>query len=241
VIAAMVPSKATEARPPRKLPVTFWASRVEHVGGTFPAVEGTAASATQFSDGIVPCEIVGSRVPTPTKGIWLDPRTCGNVSKTIRALKIHILRQTANVTCSFLGAGSKTLTMVFTLRKFPSKKKTLQILLPHTWGQTTDGLFLRTARGQKVLCVQFGRGDMEVDALIKNATAVLHVVAKALDNSLVHDITVDVDRLSLPVWNRRLWDRGRRKRTSDSAKYSERMVGTMGPPVGLPLKRARVS
>lgn len=167
----------------------------------------------------------------------LDARTKSNVAKTTRVLKMHILKQSANTTSRFLGLATKSMTMVFTLRKFPSSLKALQISLPHPLAFTTEGLFIKTAKGKRILSVQFGRGDMEEDALTRNGVAVIIAVRKNLDANLVREITVDVDRLALPVYNRKLSDRGRQKL---SARPDGGKRGSMAPPVMPPLKRVRI-
>merc|ERR1712023_552548 len=144
------------------------------------------------------------------------------------------------------GAGSKIMSVVFLLRRFPSNLKALQIPLPTSLTHTSrsEGIFVKTAKGKKVLSVQFGSGDMGEAALVRNAIAVLRFVHECLDANLVRDITVDVDRLSLPVWNRKLWDRGKRKASTKSLHVSwsgHSKNGAMGPPIGLPLKRDRTN
>merc|ERR1711972_1139050 len=140
--------------------------------------------------------------------VWADSRTRGNIDKAIRALKLHTLKQSANSTCRFLGAGSKTMSMVFALKKSPSSLRALHIPLPYPLAQACEGLFVKTAKGKRVLSVQFGRGDMGEDVLAKNAVAVASVVGMSLDPRLVQEIMIEVDRLALPVWNRTLFDRG---------------------------------
>jgi hypothetical protein len=167
-----------------------------------------------------------------------------NIAKTTRVLKVYVLKQTSNATVNILGAGSKIMSMVFSLRRFPSNLKALQIPLPSSLSHTSEGIFVKTAKGKKVLSVQFGSGDMGEEALVRNAIAVLRFVHGCLDANMVYDITVDVDRLSLPVWNRKLWDRGKRKASTKSLHVSwsdHSKKGAMGPPSGLPLKRARTN
>merc|ERR1712182_183104 len=140
--------------------------------------------------------------------IWSDAKTKANITKALRALKLHILKKASVTTSEFLGAGSKVLTIVFALRKFPSSLKALPIRVPHALAHPVEGLFVRTAAGKKVLSVQLGYGDMDVEALAKNASSVTHAVvgARGFDASLVRDVTVEADRLSLPVWSKALWD-----------------------------------
>jgi len=244
MILAKALQEAAEACPlPRALPVTASVSRTDRMGGVFTALENTAPLVAQSTGDVVFYELAVNKrgyTLTTTEDMWSDCRTTGNVTKTVRVLKSYVLKQTSNVTCRFLDASSKTLSMVFALRKFPSSLKALQILLPHASSQTTDGLFLKTAKGKKVLSVQFGRGDMDVEELVSNAMAVLLTVGKSLDPQLVRDITVDVDRLSLPVWNRRLSERGKPKRAFKSMGRNQGRMDTMGPPIGPPLKRVRV-
>lgn len=178
-----------------------------------------------------------------TKGeLWADVKTKGNTMKAVRALKLHVLKKTAVTASEFLGAGSKTLTMVLALKKLPSNMKALPMSLPHALGHPVEGLFLRTATGKKVLSVQFGRGDMEVEALAKNASAVTRSVvrAKGFDTSLVRDVTVEVDRLSLPIWNHALWDKGKHGRSAKSSSLNTKRKGSMAPPLCLPVKKAKL-
>lgn len=175
----------------------------------------------------------------PMGKAWSDAKTKGNTMKAIRALKLHVLKSSANITNEFFGIGSKTMTMVFNLKKLPSGMKALPIPLPHPLAHPTEGLFLRTAGGKRALSVLFGRGDMEVDALVQNAMAVTRTVCKGLDTSLVRDVAVDADRLALPVWNRRLWDRGKHSRSTKSSTRTTTRKGSMEPPRGPPLKKVR--
>jgi len=181
---------------------------------------------------------VNSSVVIITKEeLWSDASTKGNIAKTIRALRLYVLKQTASTTSKFLGVGSKTMSMVFTLKKFPSSLKALPIPLPYTLPQPAEGLFVKTAKGKKVLSVQFGRGDMEEDALMKNAMAVTSAVRKSLDTKLVREIAADVDRLALPVWNRKQWDRGKRKAAVKSPRRNDAKKGSMAPPCWLEASR----
>lgn len=166
----------------------------------------------------------------------LDARTKNNIAKTTRALRLHILKQSANATSRLLDVAMKSMSMVFTLRKFPSSLKALKISLPHPFAHVTEGLFIKTAKGKRILSVQFGKGDMEEDAIRRNAVAVIAAVCEGLDSDLVREITVDVDRLMLPVYNRKLSDRGRQK---PSTRGDAKRV-SMAPPAGPPLKRVRV-
>lgn len=185
--------------------------------------------------------IIQSFVGNIKEEVWTDAKTNGNIVKTLRALRLYILKQSANSTSRFLGPGSKTMSMVFTLRKFPSRMKALNVPLPHALAGLSEGLFIKTAKRKKVLSVQFGRGDMDEDALIMNATAVANTVLQNLDTHLVSDITVDVDRLALPVWSRNLWERGKQKRSVRSVMRSHAKRGSMAPPVGPPLKKVRLT
>lgn len=184
------------------------------------------------------CEPTISRnvIDDVLEDIWSDSRTRGSIAKTTRALKLHVLKQSAYSTCMFLGAGSKTMSMVFLLKKFPSSLKAMQISLPFPLAQSTEGLFVKTSTGKRVLSVQFGRGDMDEDALVKNAMATTRAVRKTLDTHLVREIIVDADRLKLPVWNRKLWD-GRKQAIS----RKRARAAPMAPPAGFPSKRGRVS
>lgn len=180
-------------------------------------------------------------ISTTAGSVWADTRTRGNIDKTIRALKLHALKQSANSTCRFLGAGSKAMSMVFTFKKSPSSLKALHISLPYPLAQPCEGLFVKTAKGKRVLSVQFGRGDMGQDVLTKNAVAVVNVVRESLETRLVQEITFHVDRLALPVWSRRLFDRGKKHVFSKFPQRSDPKIDCMAPPAGPPMKRARVT
>lgn len=174
--------------------------------------------------------------------VWSDAKTKGNIMKAVRALKLHVLKKTANITSEFLGAGSKTITMVFVLKKFPSNMKALPTPLPHPLSYPAEGLLVRTATGKKILSVTVGKGDMDVEALAKNAMAVTKAVCKSkfLDANLVREVVVDVDRLALPVWSRELWAKGKHGRAAKSFPSTAKRKGSMGPPVGLPSKKAKL-
>lgn len=215
------------------------------VGCVFPAVGRCAPLGLSATESGTIGKSPGnkSNISYPMGHIWSDARTQGNVMKTTRVLKVYVLKQTSSATMRLLGAGSKIMSMVFTLRRFPSNLKALQVPLPASPTHMAEGLFVKTAKGKKVLSVQFGSGDMEEDALVKNAAAVLSCVHGSLDARLVRDITVNVDKLSLPVWSRKLWDRGKQKVSAWSLHASRRndsKRGAMDPPIGLPLKRARM-
>jgi hypothetical protein len=126
--------------------------------------------------------------------------------------------------------------MVFALKKFPSHKKALRILLPHPLlaSNTADGLFFKTAQGKKVLAVQFGRGDMDEATLVENAWALIDAVSKDLDTRLVSEVTVEAERLNLPLW----WDKGK-KRSIPSWSHRNSKRGLMAPPQQPPLKKAK--
>merc|ERR1712187_745719 len=100
----------------------------------------------------------------------------------------------------------KPVSMIFILKKFPSSLQALQILLPYPLGHPCEGLFVKTAQGKRVLSVQFGRGDMGEETLTQSAVAVASAVSQSLDPQLVREIQVAVDKLTLPVWSRRLRD-----------------------------------
>jgi len=210
------------------------------VGGAFLAAAVPAPLEQAVTGGAVFSHIGCSNVSIK-EAVWSDAQTKGNIVKTTRALKLHILKQNAFPPCSFLGVGVKSISMVFVLRKFPSSLKALQIPLPHPLAQPSEGLFVKTAKGHKVLSVQFGRGDVGEDVLLKNAMAVTRAVRKNLDARLVREITVNVDRLALPVWSRKLWDRRKQKLFTMSGSRNEAKKGSMAPPAGLPWKMARIS
>jgi len=210
---------------------------------TFLEMERYAPMDLALTDGGVGDGLVCRGNSKGTPNVWSDANTRGNILKTTRALKTHILKQCANTT-QLLGVGSKTLSMVFTLKKFPSSLKAVQIELPHALGHPAEGLFLKTARGQKILSVQFARGDMHEDALLQNAVVVANAVRTSVDVRLVREMLVSVDRLALPVWNRKLWDRVRKKlpalpRHLAKSLHTATERGSMGPPVGPPLKKTR--
>jgi len=173
--------------------------------------------------------------------LWSDTTTKGSIIKSLRVLKLHVLKQIANTTSNKLfGNGQKPITMVFLLKKFPPNVKALRVQLPHSLAQQTEGLFLKTATGKKVLSVQFGRGDMEVDALVTNAFAVTSALRKSLDTHLVREMTVEVDRLALPIWNQRISERGKQKVSMKSSRgHKVSKMSSMAPPIGPPLKRVR--
>lgn len=174
-----------------------------------------------------------------TEVVWADLKTKGNFVKAIRALKLHILKNSANVSSEFLGPGSKVMTMVFRLRKFPSDLKALPIPLPLPLALPAEGIFVRTVSGKKILSVSFGKGNMDVEALASNAMAVTRAIrkSKSLDTSLVREVLVDADRLTLPVWSKELWEKGDRARLTKSRRHIPKGKNSMGPPVGAPLKK----
>lgn len=177
-----------------------------------------------------------------TEVVCSDLKTKGNIAKAIRALKLHILKKTASISSEFLGAGSKVITMVFRLRKFPPDMKALPMPLPHPLALPAEGIFIRTASGKKILAVSFGKGDMDVEALALNAMAATRAVhkSKSLDASLVREVLLDADRLTLPVWSKELWEKGNRARPTKSRRHIPKGKNSMGPPVGPPLKKAKV-
>jgi len=162
--------------------------------------------------------------------LWSDATTRNNLTKATRVLKLHILKHNAvNPQLHLLGL-EKYMSMVFVLRKFPSSLKALPISLPHYLGHLAEGLFLKTSKGRKVLSVPLGKGDMQIDALIENGMAVAHAVRKSLDAHLVREINIEVDRLALPVWNGKFFDRGK-----------QRLSGKLGTPRQLHLKNASMA
>lgn len=236
ILAAL--ARAAEAWPPRT--PTLMAPAVTLVAQ--PYLGGVGIVSTELPTSLrLPVKDGAITLDNSKEGVWADAKTKGNIVKTIRALRLYILKQSANTTTKFLGPGSKAMSMVFTLKKFPSSLKALNVQLPHALPGLCEGLFLKTAKGKRVLSVQFGRGDMEEGALTTNATAVANTVRKSLDARLVSEITVDVDRLALPVWNRKLWDRGKQKLSVRSPRHSHPKRGSMAPPMGPPMKKARLT
>lgn len=169
---------------------------------------------------------------------WLNSQTRGNVVKTIGALRLHILKQTANSAIQCLGAGSKILCVTFVLRKFPEQRNALQVALPDGAMRSTEGLFLKTSTGRRTLSVEFGRGDSKEVALVANVQAILKAVFKKLDVKLVREIFVGVDRLMLPIWNYQLWDRGKKNKTAWLTQRCFKRT-SMHPPDEVPRKRPR--
>jgi hypothetical protein len=166
--------------------------------------------------------------------IWSDATTRANITKAARVLRLHVLKQkAAQVTTKLLGfSGTTTMSMVFVLKKFPSSLKALPIALPHQLAHSSEGLFLKTSKGQKVLSVPFGSCDMEVDMLVRNALAVARIVRKSLNSfvPLVREITLTLERLSLPVWNRKLIDRVKSKSLDFAPQQRRAKRGCMEPP-----------
>lgn len=173
--------------------------------------------------------------------VWADAKTRSNVVKTVRALKLHMLKKKANTTGRFLSASVNSMSLVFTLKKFPSNKKALQIPLPHGSALPCEGLFVKTAKGKKVFFIQFGRGDMGEETLAKNAISVCSAVRETLDARLVREITVEVDGLALPVWNRKVWERGKQKLSARPPRRSDTKKSSMDPPASPPPKTARIT
>lgn len=217
------------------------AARQPRVGGAIlevevPPLEGFVTDATIIGSSLVNN---GGIVNPP---LWSDANTMHNIGRNTKALKLHILKQSSNTRRPFLGFGTKPITMAFVLKKFPSSLKALPLRLPHSIAPLSEALFLKTAKGKKVLSVQLGRGDMEVDALLKNAVAMTRAVRKKLDTNLVREVVVEADRLTLPFWNRRLFDKGKHKVSMKSSKgRTDLEKKPMAPPVGPPLKRVRIT
>lgn len=188
-------------------------------------------------------EIAATNNNTPIyeEKAFTNARTQANFVKTIRALKLCILKQTANATISFLGPGSKTMSIIFVLKKFPSSVKALQILLPFSLGRPCEGIFVKTAKGKKVLSVTFGKGDMSEDMLIKNATAVAAAVHKSLGVRPVEEVVVAADKLELPVFNKKLFHVGKKKKSSTLSYRSAVKRGCMAPPFDIPVKKVKIS
>merc|ERR1712216_255914 len=101
-------------------------------------VAGLPSSSTRaLTDGAViesPVGVSTSAFNISEEEVWTDSKTKASIMKTIRALRLHILKQSAGNTTSFMGVGSKRVSMVFTLKKFPPKMYALQIPLPYALG-----------------------------------------------------------------------------------------------------------
>lgn len=175
-----------------------------------------------------------------TGGVWANARTKGHVTRAIRALKLHALKQSANTSSRFFGVSSKSTLMVFTLKKFPSSLKAFQIILPNAIGVPCEGFFLKTVKGKKVLSVNFGNADLCEDALVHNAMALANTVRTVLDIGLVREITVAVDKLVLPVWNRKLWEHGKHRLSARPSGRRDTKKQSMPPPMGYPSKSLRI-
>lgn len=159
--------------------------------------------------------------------------------KAIRTIRHVVKKWTANASQLF-GAGSRSISLVFVLRKRPerSQRKALQIALPYPMfpGRSAEGLFLKAA-GVRQLTVQFGWCSMEEECLVKNASAVLEAVKRKVGRSLVREIRVqEMNGLALPVW-----DMASEKRQQRLQKRRSKLLaaGLMLPPP-LPAKRAKV-
>merc|ERR1719313_2978138 len=112
---------------------------------------------------------------------WLEPKTKKNVTKGVRALRLHALKTTAMMSNELFGLASKMLVMVFSLKKFPVSKRAFSLQRPH--GRSQEAMFLKTSTGKKILSVPLGTGKMNVNDLVDNATAILDEVSKTLDCS----------------------------------------------------------
>lgn len=216
-----------------------------HVGGGFeeerrvPLLDHAAICGAML-DAPTARSTIGAKGSTK---LWSDATTRHNLAKATRVLKLHILKYDAiNSKLRLLGL-EKYVSMVFILRKFPSSLKALPIPLPHCLGHPAEGLFLKTSTGKKVLSVHVGKGDMPVEALVANGTAVAHAVRKNLDTHLVREIRVEVDRLSLPVWNGKLSDRGKQRRSSKpgAPRLLQLKNASMAPPAQPPAKKLRTA
>lgn len=179
---------------------------------------------------------------SPSGDLFTDAATRKHTLKAIRALKHVALKQSATAH-HLCGIGSKTVAIVFNLKKFPSKQKALQIPLPSVFlaGPLTDGLFLKTSRGKKVLAVSFGLCNMEEEALLRNALAVINAVRGCLEKRLVNEITVDLEKLALPVWNRKVSEKVKQRASGKSSVGTNARQVCMPPPVGQLSKRPRIT
>merc|ERR1711957_98418 len=164
-------------------------------------------------------------------------KTTGQIVKAVRALRLHVKKRGAFATNQLFGVSLRPFTMAFLLNRFPKDKTALKLTLPHPVPHACEGLFLKTTKGKKVLTVQFGGGDLETDALVKNASVVLCIVRKSLDLSLLHEVTVDADGLALPVWNRKLWDKAKPRARSCTLIDDSKRARMPAPAVPPPKKR----
>mmetsp|Transcript_110817 Transcript_110817/g.196343 ORF Transcript_110817/g.196343 Transcript_110817/m.196343 type:complete len:260 (+) Transcript_110817:114-893(+) len=171
--------------------------------------------------------------------VWSNPHIRGNVEKTIGALKLHLLKHAANCSNELFGSRSQIFCMTFVLRKFPSQRKAMQISLAGGAMRSTEGLFLKTSTGKRTLSVQFGSGDSEKATLVADIHAILKAVSCKLDVKTVMEIYVGVDRLMLPIWSFKLWDRG--KKRSEKTSISRARKTSMSPPGVLPRKRIKTA
>lgn len=171
---------------------------------------------------------------------WSTAQTNRTIVKTVRATRLYIMKQTANSSTLFLGPGSKVVSIVFVLRKFPSKVKALQIALPTGTLPIAEGLFIKSSTGKRTLSVLFGHGNMNEATLVANVQAIMKAVREQLDVQNVRTIYVGVDRLLLPIWSDKLWVRGKQKRSERQSRMSSK-TSSMPPPSYLPQKRLRTA
>lgn len=173
----------------------------------------------------------------------LDASIKKNLSKAIRTLKLVVLRRTVNAIPLF-GAGSKVMSLIFSLNKTPDKAKvnSLQVHLPHPMldNRPVEAHFLKIG-GRRLLQLNFGWGNMEEDCLNRNAIAIIRAVWTRLDKRLMREIRVlEMDGLDLPVWD----PGGRKKRKSQAFLSSLRLdaaINPMGPPNKPPAKKVRIA
>eukprot|EP00933_Yihiella_yeosuensis_P079769 TRINITY_DN93184_c0_g1_i1.p1 TRINITY_DN93184_c0_g1~~TRINITY_DN93184_c0_g1_i1.p1 ORF type:complete len:281 (+),score=34.86 TRINITY_DN93184_c0_g1_i1:188-1030(+) len=176
--------------------------------------------------------------------------------KAIRALTHAAKKRTSNQNILF-GAGSKILTLIFTLKKLPerSARETIKVALPSPLvpGQSVDGHFMKVG-STKSLSFPFGLCNMEEEPLLLNAKKVIGKVKEIVDlRKLVCEIRVkEMDGLSLPIYDSRLEERRLKKAAAKSIVYqsamtsrafskrkSDSVVMLMAPPLFLPAKKAR--
>lgn len=178
----------------------------------------------------------GVQNTSPRVDFCLGPRIHRQLMTSIRTLRHVVLKRTANAHPLF-GAGSKLMSLVVTLKRSSSKPSALRIALPHPLlqGQSEKCQLTKVDKKRFVL-VRCGWGSMPEECLVENAEAALAFLWTALDKRLIHEVQVrEVDGLVLPVWNRLVWERGRKH----SASRINRKSTSMPPPNAPPGKLAR--
>lgn len=161
--------------------------------------------------------------------------------KGIRVLAQVVLKQTANTNPLF-GAGTRTMSMVFMLKRAPVKmaQKAFHVPLPYPLfaGRPAEAQFNKVS-GKRFLCVHFGWCSMEEDRLVKNAVAVIDSVWSRLEGRLVREVVVrELGGLALPVWNCHASQRWNRRSLLLPSKRGT-IEYSMLPPAGPVVKKVR--